>query len=53
MDKTSIGLKLDSSLYERIKRQADKEKRSIANMIRELLKRGLESEATKQMRIFD
>ena len=47
MDKTNISLKIDVDVYERIRKQSEQEKRSIANMIRVLLERGLNQEEGK------
>jgi hypothetical protein len=48
-----LSVRIDIALHQRVKQLAEKENRSLNAEIQELLKRGLESEATKQLRFFE
>jgi len=52
-EKFHFNLRLSPSLHERVKKQAEKESRSTNAQLVELIKRGLESKVTKQLRIFE
>ena len=52
-DIKKFPLRISPELYERVRILAEKENRSVNKEIAELVKRGIESETTKQLRFFE
>jgi predicted HicB family RNase H-like nuclease len=52
-EEKKFTLRIPDNLHERVKILSEKENRSLNKEILELIKRGIESEATKQLRFFE